>query len=183
MNWNEHWGLENRHAFLSPSQYHWVHYDDEKLENRFFNEMAKERGTKLHDFASKAIKLNRKMPKNKDSLNAFVNDALGYGMRSEQPLYYSDNCFGTADAISFNKGILRIHDLKTGTVPASMMQLIVYSALFCSEYNVDPEEIEIELRIYQNNEIDIHIPEPEEIHEIMDKIVDFDKKINFFKAD
>lgn len=183
MQWNEHWGLKDRHAFLSPSQYHWVNYDDEKLEERFFNDFAKKRGTELHDFASRAIKLNRKMPRNKDSVNSFVNDALGYGMQSEQPLYYSDNCFGTADAISFNKGLLRIHDLKTGVTPASMMQLIVYAALFCLEYGVAPDKIDIELRIYQNNEIDIHIPDPDEIQEIMDKIVDFDKKIEFLKVE
>lgn len=183
MNFNEHWGLEGRHAFLSPSQYHWVNYDFERLEERFHSEQAKKRGTELHDFASRAIKLGRKMPKNNDTLNSFVNDALGYDMKSEQPLYYSDNCFGTADAISFHKNLLRIHDLKTGVTPASMTQLLVYAALFCLEYSVDPKSIDIELRIYQNNEKDIHIPDPDEVREIMDIIVDFDKRIEFFKVE
>lgn len=182
MEWNEHWGLRDRHAFLSPSNYHWVNYTPEKLEERFYSEQAKKRGTELHEFASTAIKLNRKLPKNNDSVNSFVNDALGYGMESEQPLYYSDNCFGTADAISFYKNMLRIHDLKTGVTPASMMQLLIYAALFCLEYDVKPESIEIELRIYQNNEKEIHIPDPDEIRELMDLIVDFDKQIEFIKA-
>ena len=181
MQWNDHWGLKDRHAFLSPSQYHWINYTPEKLEERYFNELAKKRGIELHEFASQAIKLNRKLPKNKDTVNSFVNDALGYGMQTEQPLYYSDNCFGTADAISFNKGVLRVHDLKTGTSPASMMQLIIYASLFCLEYGVDPYKIEFELRIYQNNEIEIHIPEPDEIQEVMTKIIEYDKHIEFFK--
>ena len=182
MDWNEHWELRDRHAFLSPSSYHWINYTSEKLEDRFYGEMAKRRGTELHEFASRAIELNRKMPRNKDALNSFVNDALGYGMQSEQPLYYSDNCFGTADAISFNKGLLRIHDLKTGVTPASMKQLIIYAALFCLEYSVDPTQIDMELRIYQNDEIEIHIPDPDEIQEIMDKIVEMDKQIEFLKG-
>ena len=177
MNFNEHWGLKDRHAFLSPSQYHWVNYTPEKLEDRFKAEEIKKRGTELHEFASKAIILHRKMPKNSDTLNMFVNDALGYSMTSEQPLYYSDNCFGTADAISFNKNLLRIHDLKTGQTPASMMQLKVYAALFCLEYNKVPSAIKMELRIYQFNQVEVCIPDPEEIENIMNVIVDFDKQI------
>ena len=177
MNFNDHWGLKDKHAFLSPSQYHWVNYDIQKLEDRFRAEEVKKRGTELHEFAASAIKLHRKMPKNNDSLNAFVNDALGYSMTPEQVLYYSDNCFGTADAISFNRNLLRIHDLKTGQTPASMMQLMVYAALFCLEYGEDPYKIKIELRIYQFNDVDILIPEPEEVQRIMDTIVDFDKHI------
>ena len=182
MNFNEHWGLRDKHAFLSPSQYHWVKYDPQKLEERFHNEELKKRGTELHEFASMAIKLHRKLPKNNDTVNMFVNDALGYSMTSEQPLYYSDNCFGTADAISFNRNLLRIHDLKTGQTPASMTQLMVYAALFCLEYCKDPYKIKIELRIYQFNDIDSYSPEPEEVQEIMDVIVDFDKLIEEMRA-
>ena len=182
MNFNEHWGLKDKHAFLSPSQYHWVNYDYEKLESRLRSEEMKRRGTELHEFASIAIKLNRKLPKNSDTVNMFVNDAIGYSMESEQPLYYSDNCFGTADAISFNRNQLRIHDLKTGQTPASMTQLMVYAAIFCLEYGKDPSAIKIELRIYQFNEIESYIPTPEEIKEIMDTIMDFDKRIEELKC-
>ena len=182
MNFNEHWNLKDRHAFLSPSQFHWVNYSPERLEERYFREQMKKRGIELHDFASRAIQLGRRMPKNKDTLNMFVNDALGFGMKSEQPLYYSDNCFGTADAISFYKNKLRIHDLKTGEHPASMMQLKVYAALFCLEYAQEPRKISIELRIYQNDEIVSERPEPEEISDLMHKIVEFDALIEEYKA-
>ena len=183
MNFNEHWNVEGRHAFLSPSQYHWVNYDPEKLAERYFNSKAAERGTELHEFAAMAIKLGRKQPKNRDTLNMFVNDAIGYMMKPEQPLYYSDNCFGTADAISFHKNLLRIHDLKTGITPASMIQLEVYASLFCLEYGKDPGKIGICLRIYQLNEKDELEPHPEDIREIMDRIVEFDAVIEKLKKE
>jgi hypothetical protein len=181
MNFNEHWNLEGRHSFLSPSQYHWVNYTTDKLIERYFNAEAVKRGTALHEYASMAIKLERKQPRNKDTVNMFVNDALGYMMVSEQPLYYSENCFGTADAISFDKNVLRIHDLKTGVTEASMLQLEVYAAIFCLEYEVDPKDITIELRIYQRNEKRIEIADHEDIREIMRKIVEFDKTIESVK--
>ena len=49
-------------------------------------------------------------------------------MTPEQILYYSDNCFGTADAILFRNNFLRIHDLKTGKIPAHMEQLEIYAS-------------------------------------------------------
>ena len=82
---------------------------------------------------------------------------------------------GTADAISFRNNFLRIHDLKTGTRPVHIEQLEIYAALFCLEYKVKPTDIKIELRIYQNDEILVHEPEPEEIIIIMNKIVHLNK--------
>jgi hypothetical protein len=99
-------------------------------------------------------------------------------MDPEVVLYYSDNCFGTADAISFDKKLLRIHDFKSGIIPAHMEQLEIYAALFCLEYDVAPGDIQIELRIYQNDEIFIEMPSAEVILPIMDKIISFDKIIN-----
>jgi hypothetical protein len=104
----------------------------------------------------------------------YVNDAIGYRMTAEQVLFYSENCFGTADSISFKNDLLRIHDLKTGVTPAHMEQLEIYAALFCLEYKVKPEEITIELRIYQNDDVSIYNPEASEIRMIMEKIVTFD---------
>ena len=98
-------------------------------------------------------------------------------MEPEQVLYYSDNCFGTADAISFRQNLLRIHDLKTGVTPAHMEQLMVYAALFCLEYKLKPHNIDMELRLYQNDQVLIHCPQADEIVPIMDKIVAFDKAI------
>ena len=109
--------------------------------------------------------------------NMYVNDAIGFKMTPEQILYYSDNCFGTADAILFRNNFFRIHDLKTGKIPAHMEQLEIYAALFCLEYKVKPGDIEMELRIYQNNEILYHNPTAEDIVPIMDRIITFDKVI------
>ncbi len=181
MNFNAHYNLEGKHAFLSPSQYHWINYEPEKLEERFYNSKAAERGTALHEYAATAIRLGRKQPKTKDTISMFVNDAIGYSMKPEQPLYYTDNCFGTADAISFNKNLLRIHDLKTGISPASMMQLEIYAAIFCLEYQKAPDQIGIELRIYQNNEKEILVPEASDISRIIDIIVRFDAIIEQLK--
>ena len=185
MIWNSH-SLEVRegdHAFLSASKYHWIGYDEEKLINSYKNWMAATRGTVLHDFARTCITLNQKLPRSKKTLNSYVNDAIGFRMQPEQVLYYSENCYGTADAISFRDDLLRIHDLKTGVIPASLHQLEVYAALFCLEYKVKPGNIGIELRIYQNDDILVGIPTAENILPIMDKIIIFDKLINKIKME
>src|SRR5262245_36157017 len=133
--------------------------------------MAARRGTDLHALAHDAIRLGVKFSKTNQSLSTYVNDAIGYKMSCEQPLYYSDNCFGTPDTISFRRGKLRIHDLKTGIIAASEIQLEVYAAIFCLEYGVSPFEIDIELRIYQRNDIRVYIPFAERIADIMERII------------
>lgn len=183
MNFNQHFNLAGRHAFLSASKYHWVNYDDDKLVDTYSKFLAVQRGTELHDIAAKLIKLGLKQPKSKKTFNMYVNDAIGYKMTPEQVLCYSDNCFGTADAISFRNGLLRIHDLKTGVTPAHMEQLMIYAALFCLEYKTKPSEIGMELRIYQSDEIVVHNPEVDEILPIMDKIVTFDKILTRIKSE
>ena len=183
MNFNKHYSLEGKHAFLGASKYHWVNYDDNKLAESFLRQQATLKGTILHDFAAQCITLGQKLPKSQKTLNMYVNDAIGFKMQPEQVLYYSDNCFGTADAIIFRNNLLRIHDLKTGVTPAHMEQLEIYAALFCLEYNKKPGEIEMELRIYQNNEIVVHHPTAEDILPIMDKIVTFDKIIEKLKME
>ena len=183
MNFNQHFNLAGRHAFLGASKYHWVNYDDEKLVDTYSKFLAVQRGTELHDIAAKLIKLGLKQPKSKKTFNMYVNDAIGYKMTPEQVLYYSDNCFGTADSISFRNGLLRIHDLKTGVTPAHMEQLMIYAALFCLEYKTKPAEIEMELRIYQSDEVIVHNPEVDEILPIMDKIVTFDKILTKIKSE
>lgn len=82
---------------------------------------------------------------------------------------------GTADAISFRNNFLRIHDLKTGKRPAHMEQLEIYAALFCLEYKIKPEDIHIELRIYQNDDIEIFEPTSDEINNIINKIKHLNK--------
>jgi hypothetical protein len=149
MIFNEHSNLEGQHAFLSASKYSWINYDEDKIDRVYIATLAARRGTELHKFAHEAIRLGVKLPKTSRTLHAYVNDAIGYRMASEQILYYSDNCFGTADTISFRRNQLRIHDLKTGVTQTSEKQLEVYAALFCLEYRIKPLEIETELRIYQ----------------------------------
>lgn len=183
MNFNKHYSLEGKHAFLGASKYHWVNYDNEKIADSFVKYQATLKGTVLHEFAAQCITLGQKLPKSQKTLNMYVNDAIGFKMQPEQVLYYSDNCFGTADAIIFRNNLLRIHDLKTGVTKAHMEQLEIYAALFCLEYNKKPGEIDIELRIYQNNEIVIHHPTAEDILPIMDKIVTFDKIIDKLKME
>lgn len=183
MNFNKHYDIEGKHAFLSASKYHWINYDEAKLINSFSNFMAAQRGTELHEFAKRCIELGVKLPKSKKTLNMYVNDAIGYRMTPEQPLYYSENCFGTADAISFKNDFLRIHDLKSGVTPASMNQLFVYAAIFCLEYSKKPKDIGCELRIYQSDEVIICEPTVDDIAPIMDKIILFDNLISKVKEE
>ena len=141
------------------------------------------KGTELHAFAYDCIRLGIKLQKSKSTLNLYVNDAIGFKMTSEQILYYSENCFGTCDAISFRKNFLRIHDYKSGEIPASMNQLKVYAAIFCLEYSITPSDIDIELRLYQSDEILVCEPYSEEIFAIMDKIITSDKIIEKLKLE
>lgn len=177
MNWNDHSNIEGLHAFLGGSRYHWINYDDEKLATSYRNNLAKIKGVELHEFAAMCINLRQKLPRSKRTLNSYVNDSINLSMRAEQPLFYSENCFGTADAIAFKKDILTIHDFKSGVVPAHIEQLEIYAALFCLEYKIKPSDIHINLKIYQNDEILFHDPEADEIAPIMDKIITFDQII------
>ena len=181
MIFNQHSGLLGKHAFLSPSNYHWLNYNDQKLEARFHTVMAARRGTDLHKLAHEAIRLGVKLSRANQALATYVADAIAYKMVCEQTLFYSVNCFGTADTISFRRHKLRIHDLKTGITASHMKQLEVYAAIFCLEYGFNPFDIEIELRIYQRDDIQVMEPIPEAIINIMETIVEFDQQIESIK--
>lgn len=183
MNFNDHSKYEGAHAFLSASNHAWVNYDEEKLIRVYSNKMAAMKGTELHDFACKAIKLGIKLPNNGQTISMYINDAIGYKMTPEQVLFYSPNAFGTADAISYKKKKLRIHDLKTGVSEVSIVQLEIYAALFCLEYDVKPNEIQTELRIYQSGNVIIEEPDSDNIYHLMDKIITFDKCINELRSE
>ena len=175
MIFNRHLNLEGLHAPFSPSQASWLRYDDEKALDVYANKKASEMGTRLHEWAKKTIDLGLKQPRSKKTIYSYVNDAIGFKMDTEVVLFYSERFFGTADSISFRNGLLRIHDLKTGKLPAHIEQLEVYAALFCLEYKIKPSDIDMELRIYQNDEILYHNPTAEDILPIMDKIVHLNK--------
>lgn len=178
MNFNKHSDLEGQHAFLSASNYHWINKDEDGLAQHYITQQARIRGTRLHELADELITLGEKLPKSNKTLNMYVNDAIGYKMESEKILFYSFNCYGTTDTILYKDEVLRIHDLKTGFTKASFIQLRIYTALFCLEYDVNPNDIVVKLRIYQNDSIMKDYPEPEEIMYIMSKIINSDKIIN-----
>lgn len=183
MNFRRHSELEGQHAFLGASKYHWINYSEDKVAESYSKFIATLKGTQLHEFAAQCIRLGQKLPNSKKTLNMYVNDAIGFKMTPEQPLFYSENCFGTADTISFRKDILRIHDLKTGVMPAHMEQLEIYAALFCLEYKIKPGDIDIQLRLYQSDDIVFENPAADIILPIMDKIITFDKVINRIKTE
>lgn len=170
---------------LSASKYHWIRYDDDRFEQFLETSMSAALGTRLHEFAKEAILLKQKLPRSEKTLNMFVNDAIGYKMTPELILFYTINIFGTADAVSFNERtmVLRIHDLKNGVSKASMDQLYIYVALFCLEYGYKPFELEIWLRIYQNDAIEEEQPDIEEITRIMDRMITLDRRIEEWKTE
>lgn len=199
------------HAILSPSKYSWTNYDNkDKLFNLVCSSYAQEIGTLLHELASTAIKYRVKIPKiaakpiillyllshniprgiidvNRyvDNFCAYVNDAIGFDMTPEQPLVYSRNAFGTADAIRFNekKMHLRIHDYKSGVTKPCLRQLELYAAYFCLEYHIKPKDLTFELRIYWENEIIVGTPTAADIVPLMDKTIDYDNFISSLKGD
>lgn len=185
MLFKQHSMLVGQHAFLSASNYHWTNYDPDKLRSVYLNSQAAKRGTQLHELAHQCINLGVRLPRGGKTLNQYVNDGIGFRMATEQVLFYSGNCFGTADTICFSevKKLLRIHDLKTGQIPGNMRQPEIYTALFCLEYGFKPGEIEIELRIYQNDEVLVENPAVDDIAHIMSKIVQFDSYIEKLKAE
>lgn len=176
MDFNRHTQLEGLHAVFSPSQSSWLRYSDERAVEVYLNKRAAEMGTRLHAWAKETIDLGIKQPRSKKTIYAYVNDAIGFKMSTEVVLFYSPRFFGTTDAISFRNMFLRIHDLKTGKRDVDMEQLLIYAALFCLEYKIKPADLEgCELRIYQNDDIMVHNPRPEEIQDVMDRIVYLDK--------
>lgn len=182
MKFERHSNLKGLHAPFTPSQPSWLRYDDDRALEVYANKKAAELGSRLHAWAKETIDLGIKQPRSKKTLYAYVNDAIGFKMETEVVLFYSERFFGTADAISCRtneegREVLRIHDLKTGISPVHMEQLLVYAALFCLEYRKKPADLDIELRIYQSDEVEYHIPEPEEVTAVMNQIVHLDKLI------
>ena len=168
---NSHPELEGKHAIMSPSKYHWLGDDEEHFLQRVDSSLAAQRGTKLHELAAMCIRLKRKLAGN-DTRAIYVNDAIDFGMTPEIPVKYTDNCFGTIDSIVYNDSLkfLRIHDLKTGVLIADVRQLLIYAALFCIEYKLDPLKLSFELRIYQNNDFQVWNPTGEDILQISNEI-------------
>lgn len=185
MKFNRHFELQGKHALLSASKGHWTNYDDEKMRLTFHSSMQALRGTDLHNLAAEHIRLGIKMPGNGQTINAYVNDAIGFRMTPEVVIKATDLAFGTPDAIGYRSEydpdqdedvmVLRVHDLKTGSTRTTFKQLWIYAAYFCLEYKVDPFQIKTVIRIYQNDEVKEEIVDPVEIDAIMTKTIRFDK--------
>lgn len=189
---------EGSHALISPSRHILKqNYTREQFDNYISSCYSTRIGTSIHELAAKLIDAKLKVNKSEaakmitlkliddgiprrvfnaenyvDTFVPYVKDAIGYDMTAEQILKYSRYAFGTADAIRYNesKKYLRIHDLKTGKMPASLDQLVAYAALFFLEYKLKPGEVTTEIRIYQNGEIVTGLPTAPDILPIMDQI-------------
>ena len=171
MNFNKHLELDGKHAILSPSKPYWLNYSQDQIRNYIRAQRAAAEGTELHEIAAKLISKGLKLRGSTQTLTAYVNDAIGYGMRPEVALKYTDACFGHTDAIDYNHGVLRIHDLKTGSGPVHMEQLEIYAALFLLEYEralgVNPLNTKVNLRIYQNDDIQEFTPDKDRLEEVI----------------
>ena len=171
MNFNKHFELKDKHAILSPSKPFWLNYDQNQLRNFIIAQNAAARGTRLHDLAAKLIEEGYRLRGSTQTMTAYVNDAIGYGMTPEVALFYSDKCFGHTDAIDYSRGVLRIHDLKTGSGPVHMEQLEIYAALFLMEYErvmgVNPSNTKVNLRIYQNDDVQELSPDKDRMEEVI----------------
>lgn len=170
MIFNTHLNQAGRHATFGASKYAWVDYDDDKMERVFLAAQEAKRGVDLHALAHEAIRLRVKQEEN-TTLGLYVNDGIGFKMTCEQTLFFSDDFYGTADTISFRNEKLRISDLKNGVTPVKVTQLKIYAGLFCLEYGVKPFDIDMEFRIYQNNEVELYEGDADEIFHIMDRII------------
>ncbi len=168
------------HAFLSPSTYTWLDQDEEKLRASYFRKQQTQRGDKLHVYSQMAIELKQPQPNDGTTVATYINDAIGFRMEAEVPLYYSEDCFGTADALSCRPEqwadgtfiTLRISDLKTGFHEADIRQLLIYAGIFFWQFRdmFNPMKVRVVLRIYQNDHIVEHQPDAMEIREVMSKI-------------
>lgn len=135
-----------------------------------------------HEYAKREIDAGR-LSDQSGIVGLYINDCIQHKMHTEIMLFYSENCFGTADAINLRYRNLKIFDLKTGVSPGSVHQLEVYAAIFCLEYGYDPYKLEIELRIYQDNEVLVYDADPDDIAFIMDRIKEFDRLIEEMKRE
>ena len=153
----------------------------DNLETFIFRKYFNDDLDDISGYGKQLLKNIRYLPKEVfETVKTYINDGIGHKMTPELTLVYSDIFFGTADAISFRDNYLRIHDLKTGATPAHIERLVIYAAFCCLEYRIKPGEIDIELRIYQNDEILYHKPEADEILPSMEKIITDNKNLQKF---
>ncbi|WP_130837536.1 hypothetical protein [Lachnoclostridium sp. Marseille-P6806] len=206
---------EGQHAIFAPSQKFLTRdqLTTEQLDNIIRAKYAAQIGTIIHAEAARMILQKKSVTKAKvidriynalweahipDRLNTpelyldtvlpYVKDAIGFDLIPEQPVVYQyPIAYGTVDAIRYNpvKHELRIHDLKTGKIAASLDQLIEYAAYFFLEYHLKPADTSIILCIYQNGEILTGIPKASDILPVMSRAIELTKyvKNNYIGGD
>ena len=110
----------------------------------------------------------------------YISECVNFRMMPERHLFYSYNFFGTADAVSFDpeSHILRISDLKTGDTPGRIEQLYIYAAYACMQLELKPDDITIELRIYQSGDILLEVADKKKVIFVMEKVKRFDDIVN-----
>lgn len=208
MIWKDYSKLKNTHAFCGASNYRWRNYDIDKLIQSKISSYATTIGTMLHEYAADNIKkrfkiaksdkrgvlrylgIEHSVPLNSIDMNRlfpnlmnYVNESIDFNMDPEVTLYFSDDFYGTADAISWEDNVLRISDLKTGVTPASFMQLENYAAFFCLDYKVKPTQIQqLEFRIYQNGEVLTAEPDPIILTPIIEQVIEFNRVLTDFEG-
>lgn len=112
------------------------------------------------------------------TVKTYINDCITFKMETEVLVDFSDNFFGTADSVRFDGKRLLIFDLKTGTAAAKIEQPIIYACLYLLKYHLAPENVPVEVRLYQNNDILRATPDASELIPVMNKIIHFDKIMN-----
>lgn len=173
---------ENDHAIFGASKSAWLNYSVERMIEVYSSDKASKVGTELHALAAELIRKKIMLPKDPVTLNMYVNDCIFYDLRPEERLYYSEEFYGTADAIGVTDGVLRVFDLKTGKHKASPRQLLIYVVFFLLEYGMFPSDFdEIEIRIYQNDSVEIDKLDAEDILPVMDKIQTVDRLLRKIK--
>lgn len=184
MRFNQHSHLAGTHSTLSASNHAWTNYDLDKLEAVYRAKLAAQHGQELHEFAAHCIRLGQRLEDTGQTLNTYVNDAIGFRMLPEQVLFYANDAFATVDSITDRDDYLRIHDLKTGLIETSFRQLEVYAAYYCLEFRRNPFDLKgIELRIYQSDDVKMLEGDPHVITQIMETIKLFSEHIAKLRAE
>ena len=114
------------------------------------------------------------------TIKSYINDCIAFKMETEVRVEFSENFFGTADAIRFDGKNLKVFDLKTGATPGKIEQPIIYACLYLLKYHIAVESVSVEARIYQNNDILGATPDTSELIPIMNKIIHLDNLTNEF---
>lgn len=176
-------------AVFSPSERAWIRYSKEKIVAKVNQWDTVQRGVDLHALAAEAIRLQVQLSSENGVISQYVRDAITYDCEVEVPLSYSQYIYGTADALrfDFSTKTLYVFDLKTGKKEASTDQVLIYAAMWCLINNIDPYDIDFDLRIYSDvNTIILRTEDnsgiQDKVRECMDSIVFVDNTVNEYKG-